>query len=224
MVWFKVDDNLAFHPKVLRAGNAAMGLWVRAGSWSAQQLTDGVIPDSILLSLGTVKQAQALVAAGLWDRAAGAWSFHEWNADGRQPTRAKVEAERAAAAERQRKHREDKGSSRRDNTVTTGVTNAEVTGGVTPTPTRPDPTRPIEEAKASSPKARETALPSAWAPTADHIKRGKELGVDVLSEAENFRLFADAHERRAVNWNAAFTMWLKKAKPRRPNTDWALRQ
>lgn len=222
MVWFKVDDNLAFHPKVLRVGNAAMGLWVRAGSWSAQQLTDGVIPDSILPSLGTVKQAQALVAAGLWDRAAGAWSFHEWNADGRQPTRAKVEAERAAAAERQRKHREEKGSSRRDSTVSDGVTNAEVTGGVTPTPTRPDPTRPIEEAKASSPR-RETALPKSWAPTAEHIKRAKELGVDVVNEAENFRLHAETHDRRAANWNGAFTMWLKKSKPSRPNTDWALR-
>src|SRR5690606_8541448 len=113
---FKVDDNLAFHPKVLRAGNAAMGLWVRAGSWSAQQLTDGEIPDEILPSLGTVKQAEALVAAGLWDRAADAWSFHEWNGDGRQPTRESVEAERAAARERQRKHREEKASSRRDST------------------------------------------------------------------------------------------------------------
>lgn len=34
MSWFKVDDHLAFHRKTLAAGNEAMGLWVRAGSWS----------------------------------------------------------------------------------------------------------------------------------------------------------------------------------------------
>ena len=51
--WFKVDDNLALHPKVLGAGNAAMGMWVRAGSWSApppqvfgptQPLTSAISP------------------------------------------------------------------------------------------------------------------------------------------------------------------------------------
>ena len=41
MTWFRVDDTLAMHPKVYAAGNAAMGLWVRAGAWSMQQLTDG---------------------------------------------------------------------------------------------------------------------------------------------------------------------------------------
>jgi len=43
MPWFKVDDTLAFHAKVVAAGNAAMGLWVRAGAHSMQQLTDGFI-------------------------------------------------------------------------------------------------------------------------------------------------------------------------------------
>ena len=45
MSWFKVDDQLAFNAKVVAAGNEAMGLWVRAGSWSAAQLTDGFIPE-----------------------------------------------------------------------------------------------------------------------------------------------------------------------------------
>lgn len=61
-------------------------------------------------------------------------------------------------------------------------------------------------------KSREVRLPKDWKPTTDHINRAKDLGVDVTSEAESFRLHADAHDRRAVNWNAAFTMWLKKAK------------
>ena len=52
MPWFKVDDRLAHHPKVMAVGNAAMGLWVRAGSWSAAHLTDGYVPTELLSTLG----------------------------------------------------------------------------------------------------------------------------------------------------------------------------
>lgn len=56
-------------------------------------------------------------------------------------------------------------------------------------------------------------LPSDWSPTAEHVSRARDLGVDLAREAENFRLHAEANDRRAVKWNAAFTMWLNKAKP-----------
>ena len=102
--WFKVDDTLAFHHKTVAAGNASMGLWVRAGSWSMQQLTDGFIPDANLALLGTPAQAQKLVAVGLWDRMPTGYAFHEW--DQRQPTKSHVLAEREATAERQRRARE----------------------------------------------------------------------------------------------------------------------
>ena len=62
-------------------------------------------------------------------------------------------------------------------------------------------------------RRRETALPKDWAPTAEHIKRAKDIGVNVIDEAENFRLHAETHDRRAANWNGAFTTWLKKSKP-----------
>lgn len=94
MPWFKVDDNLAFHAKVVAAGNPAMGLWVRAGSWSADQLTDGFVPDHMLPALGTSAQAKRLVEVRLWEKADGGFRFHEWNRDGRQPTRADVEKRR----------------------------------------------------------------------------------------------------------------------------------
>lgn len=98
MPWFKVDDNLAFHAKTMLAGNAAMGLWVRAGSWSSQQLTDGHIPSHIIAALGTHAQAGKLVSAGLWDFAEGGYQFHQWTE--RQPNSAAVKAERFAARER----------------------------------------------------------------------------------------------------------------------------
>lgn len=76
----------------------------------------------------------------------------------------------------------------------------------TPTPT-PEASLPVDA------KRKETRIPKDWAPTAEHITRAKSSNVDVYSEAENFRLHAETHDRRAVNWNAAFTTWLKKSKP-----------
>lgn len=103
MAWFKVDDTLAFHHKVLAAGNTAMGLWVRAGAWSMQQLTDGFIPEHVELQMARRQDAQRLINAGLWIPKDDGYVFHQWQP--RQPSRAKVEADREAAAERQRRAR-----------------------------------------------------------------------------------------------------------------------
>lgn len=56
-------------------------------------------------------------------------------------------------------------------------------------------------------------LPKNWAPTASHIERAREKNVDVIEQAEAFKLHAETHDRRAANWNAAFTTWLTKARP-----------
>lgn len=104
MPWFKVDDTFAFHPKALAAGNSACGLWLRAGAWSMQQLTDGWVPLTILRQLGSRAEARRLVDAGLWVEKDDGYQFHEW--EQRQPTRVQVEADREAARERQKKARE----------------------------------------------------------------------------------------------------------------------
>lgn len=104
MPWFRVDDNLAFHPKAILATNPALGLWVRAGSYAAHQLTDGFVPLDIARSLGTKAQADKLITAGLWLPCGQGYEFHQWNE--RQPTRKDVEEKRAANAERIRKWRE----------------------------------------------------------------------------------------------------------------------
>src|SRR5579875_2673645 len=98
MPWFRVDDNLAMHHKAVAAGNAALGLWVRAGSWSMQNLTDGHVPTAVVTMLGTKTLAGKLVAAGLWVEVEGGYLFHEWSE--RQPTKAQLDADRKAAANR----------------------------------------------------------------------------------------------------------------------------
>jgi hypothetical protein len=110
--WFRVDDVLADHPKVIMAGNAAMGLWVRAGAWSMKHLTDGFIPDAVASILGTAKEADALVRVGLWTVSAGGYTFHAW--EGRQPTKNEVEDRRSKRAEAGRKGGLKSGESRRE--------------------------------------------------------------------------------------------------------------
>lgn len=140
MVWFKVDDVLADHPKVIMAGNAAMGLWVRAGAWSMKHLTDGFIPEPVVPLLGTAKEAQSLVSVGLWLEAEGGYRFHAW--DGRQPSKVEVEDRRRHRAEAGRKGGVNSGQSRREAKAQATVeANASlgVEANANPVPSRPVP-------------------------------------------------------------------------------------
>jgi len=120
MTWFKVDDNLHSHLKAIAAGNSAMGLWVRAGSWCGDHLTDGFVPKSVARSLGNPREIRGLIDAGLWTEVEGGYAFHEW--EQRQPSREEVQAERAKTAERVRRFRQRRNAGRND--VTNGVGNA----------------------------------------------------------------------------------------------------
>lgn len=115
MPWFKIDDTAHAHPKLLKAGNAALGLWVRAGAYAAQHLTEGVIPAVVTQLYGTASQTRKLVAAGLWHEhghhcarcpqpPAGDYVMHDYLTY--NPTRAKVEDQRAQASARQQRARE----------------------------------------------------------------------------------------------------------------------
>jgi len=135
VTWFKVDDKLHDHRKARAAKKAAMGVWVLAGSWAADNLTDGFVPVSVLSRWGTRADAERLVEVGLWhpdeqDGEAG-WRFHEW--EGRQPSRAQVEARREARAEAGRAGGVASGRSRRE------AKSKQVASPVVEHPTRPDP-------------------------------------------------------------------------------------
>lgn len=104
MPWFKVDDQLAMHIKTIEAGNAALGVWVRAGSWASANLTDGFVPESLMAALGAREaDVAALVRVGFWREVEGGWQFHDW--DEYQPTADSVRQEREAARQRKRKQR-----------------------------------------------------------------------------------------------------------------------
>lgn len=107
MSWLYVDDRFHDHPKARKAGTAAIGLWVLCGAWCADYLTDGFVPAEVARRYGTARQADKLVAAGLWHAAEKdgepGYQFHEW--DTYQKTRAQVETEREKTRERVARHR-----------------------------------------------------------------------------------------------------------------------
>ncbi|WP_406337341.1 hypothetical protein [Streptomyces sp. NBC_00649] len=116
MPWFVVDDNADSHPKMIAAGNAALGLWLKAGAYASRQLTDGIVPGGVAKMYGSKPQVAKLVAAGLWHEhghtcphpkcaqpAPGDYAIHdylEYN-----PTRAKVQDRKSREAEKKRRQR-----------------------------------------------------------------------------------------------------------------------
>lgn len=126
MPWFRIDDKAHSHPKLIKAGNAALGLWLRCGSYAAAHLTDGIVPGVVAELYGTKPQAAKLVKAGLWHEhghdcpagcpnpAPGDYAFHDFLEDGRNTSRARAEAERKKARDRQAKHREEQRGDGRD--------------------------------------------------------------------------------------------------------------
>jgi hypothetical protein len=117
MPWFVVDDNAHSHPKMIAAGNAALGLWLRCGAYAAQHLTDGIVPGVIAKMYGSKPQITRLVAAGLWHEHGhtckrpkcaqpqpGDYYIHDYLAP-YNPSRAEVVRKRTKAADKKRAYR-----------------------------------------------------------------------------------------------------------------------
>ena len=159
MAWFKVDDGFHASRKLLRIPKrgrfAAVGLWTVAGSWAADQLTDGHVPDYMIAEWACPPTApESLVDAGLWQRTHDGYLFYNWHEY--QPSKQDVDAERAASRERMRELRARRKQPKpRNDAEPEDVFGRTAPNGSesvrNPDPTRPDPTRPNrEEAKASS--------------------------------------------------------------------------
>lgn len=214
MPWFRVDDTFPSHPKVMAAGNAAIGLWVRAGSWSMQQLTDGYIPTHVLPMLGKPVEARRLVDAGLWLEVEGGWRFHNW--DERQPSKEQLEGDRNAARERQKRareraksQRESRRNSQRSSPVSHGPpipSHPEVPNGTSMAPDS-------QASPADKPAKRAKQLPTDWQPSEAHRRLAAERGVDASWEADKFRDWAASNGTTKKDWEATFRNWLRNAKP-----------
>ena len=104
MPWFKVDDSFYRHPKTAPLSFAAKGVWIHAGTWCADQLTDGFVPERILRSWHVPPELVAeLVDAECWIKVDGGYQFHDWL--DYQPSRESVLASNFKAKQRMRAKR-----------------------------------------------------------------------------------------------------------------------
>ncbi len=216
MVWFRVDDGWHSHPKVLELSLSACGLWAKAGSWSADHLTDGFVPAAAVRSLGgTAKMAAELVAAGLWTAADGGWRFHQW--EHHQPSRESVERERLQKRDRQRRWRESNPSTDTSRDSSTNELRDALVSlpprARSPVPSRPDPTS--GESAPSAPTRKrapnKSPLPADWIPNAAHDTFATANSLDLNHERESFRDHQAAKGLVYADHDAAFRTWMRNA-------------
>lgn len=132
MPWFKVDDGYWHDVQMTSLSDGAQALWLRAGTYSAQKMLDGFIPDEALRLLRVRKRyIEELERAAVWRRSAGGWLAVRWQENIR--SRSDIEADRDKTKQRVRSHR---------NAVTPPVTNAAPVPGPVPVPERERETAP----------------------------------------------------------------------------------
>lgn len=129
MPWVKLDDQFLNNTKTRAAGVQGRALYIAGLLYCAQLLTDGRIPakDLPLVAASAevpVRHAKVLVEFGLWERDPSGYVVHDYLTY--NPSAEQVRAERLAAAERMRRHRD------RKNGVSDAVTNG--VGSASPSP------------------------------------------------------------------------------------------
>lgn len=121
MPWFALDDGFDTHPKVRKAGNAAVGLFVRLGVHATRHLTEGHLDGDIVRSYGTEPNVRKLIAVGMLHAhshdcprclqpAEGDFVIHDYLDYNK--SRAQIEAARENARKRQNRGRETARSNR----------------------------------------------------------------------------------------------------------------
>lgn len=210
MSWFKIDDGFHCHPKVFAAGTPAVGLYVRCGSWAAQQVTDGIIPKHVAKMYGTPRMIKALIDAGLWHQKghdcescpeldANSYVIHQYLE--RNPSRVETELARKSKSERQQRWREGKrkqqvnedGDPHVDGDVDAS-TRRHGDAAPVPTPPVPSPESPTETPPPPSPSDRQ--------PGADVVPLSGRGEVQPLIEAMHAR-------GMNVSWTFAAAEWLE---------------
>lgn len=114
MPFVQLDDQIANHPKILKAGPDAAWMWAMAIAYCQNQLTDGHVPRDALPALGRYKSPQSvadrLVEArrrpdgqGLFERRGDDYAVHDYLKH--NPTRELVLERRRQAAARKARER-----------------------------------------------------------------------------------------------------------------------
>lgn len=113
MAWAKLDDKFHSHPSTWIVGLEGNGLFARAISYCADQLTDGFVPEAWVYAQvpATTKSRDShglickLTDAGLWERVEDGWFIGEYlsynpSRDDEMARRAEISLRRSEAGKR----------------------------------------------------------------------------------------------------------------------------
>lgn len=218
MSYFAVDDGAHSHPKFMDASNAALGLWVRTGSWVAQQLTDGHVPGSVAKLYGTPAQARSLVSARLWHAHGhdcprcpqprpGDYYMHDYPDHGNK-SRAEIKARREQSAAGSRRHRERQAPK--------------------PPPPPTDEQLGLDDAEPDPPAPRRFPIPADWQPSRDDVRAAQdarraggqpELTAEQLDQVTaKFRRRMADDDARAAAWGGRWCEWAERERVEQAST------
>jgi hypothetical protein len=224
VTWFKVDDGYAEHPKTLEISLAASGLWVRCGAWASKYGTDGFIPQKTVWrncegSSGNPKTiakklVKELCASGFWEEVDGGFRIHDFldfNFSNADIQRKREESNARVTALRERRKRER-------NSVTRDAKEESVTPLPNPNPNpNHNTSNDVLDAgennhsdgdTSSKRRTSKTLIPEDWHPSEHHVQTAGERGIDLATEAEKFKAYAESNAKRYANWDQAFNNWL----------------
>ncbi len=71
-----------------------------------------------------------------------------------------------------------------------------------------------EDDSSSKPSRRRTSktlIPEGWHPSEHHVQTASERGIDLATETEKFKAYAESNAKRYANWDQAFNNWLLNA-------------
>lgn len=168
-----LDDGFDTWPETLKAGSAAVGLYVRCGAWIARniasgKIADAIVPAEVAAMYGTAEWTRRLVDVGLW--AAEGDGYRDVRYFVLNPTSEKVRALRDRRAEAGRRGGLASGNKRKaskesSNRQANASANASANGSAFAAPTVEPPSLPPPSTKGEG-GARPASPGAARAPTA----------------------------------------------------------
>ena len=206
MVWVRIDDSFAQHPKVLQAGPLAMALQVAALCYCNRNLTDGFVPWAVAQTLlpwqflepsddvGRRRRVTVAVTSGMSGDdvtaeyvinlllESGMWEVEDGgyrihDYPDFQPSREQVEKERKSTAERQERWRNG-----RSNAESNAVINSAPVPVPVPVPLTVVPTELQQQQKSA--RRRKTARPGEGLEEVRQLIAGEDFLAGVCTEMQ----------------------------------------
>src|SRR5689334_5069601 len=91
------DNQCDEHPKIAGLSDKLHRIWHRSVLYCSRNLTDGLLPASIVKDRGWLRYAPDLIAARVWDRRGSDYAVHDyldWN-DSKKDVEKRIERARA---------------------------------------------------------------------------------------------------------------------------------